>query len=53
MQETINQLPPHLLKIAPKAENFPSKEAYEEAKAFFIHRVRRTIRAPLRASPQK
>jgi hypothetical protein len=53
MQKAINQLPSHLSKIAPKPENFPNKEAYEEAKAFFIHRVRRTIRAPLRASPQK
>jgi hypothetical protein len=47
------KLPQHLAVLAPKPEDFPNKEAYEEAKAFFNHRVRRTIRAPLKASPQK
>lgn len=38
------KLPPHVLEMAPKREDFPSQEEYEEAKAFFLHRFRHTAR---------
>jgi hypothetical protein len=36
-------LPAHLKRLAPKREDYPSEEAYEEAKAYFRQRVGRTI----------
>ena len=34
-----------LLALAPKREDFPSLEAYEEAAAYFRHRMRGVIRS--------
>ena len=38
------RLPPEIAKLAPKPENYEDKEEYEEAKAFFLHRVKHLAR---------
>jgi hypothetical protein len=43
MQQKL-KLPPHVLEMAPKREDFQTQEEYEEAKAFFLHRFRHTAR---------
>lgn len=40
-----------LLALAPKREDFPSLEAYEEAEAYFRHRMRGVIRNRSSGSP--
>ena len=51
--EQTHKLPQHLVHLAPKRENFPTQEEYEEAKAYFLHRVKGTIRRRSSASPQR
>lgn len=42
-------LPQHLEKMRPKRENFQTQEEYEEALAYFRHRLK-GLRRPLKAS---
>jgi hypothetical protein len=42
-----------LLELAPKREDFPSQEAYEDARAFFRHQMRGVIRPRSSGSPEK
>ena len=42
-------LHPHLEKMRPKRESFQTQEEYEEALAFFRHRMK-GLRRPLKAS---
>ena len=42
-------LHPYLEKMRPKRENFQTQEEYEEALAFFRHRLK-GLRRPLKAS---
>jgi hypothetical protein len=37
-------LPPQIAKLAPKRENYPDQESFEEAKAFFLHRFKTPAR---------
>ena len=34
------KMPPHIAKLAPKRENYPSDEAYQEAKESFLHSIK-------------
>jgi len=46
-QRNPHALPPHILKHAPKRENFRSQEEYEEAEAYFRHRLKGLVRRSL------
>lgn len=43
-----SDLPEHIKKLAPKRENFTTEEEYQEAKAYFIHRLKGKIRPPIK-----
>jgi hypothetical protein len=47
MNRSPTKMPPELARLAPKRENFASEEDYEEARAFFIHRIAHLVRRPL------
>ncbi len=38
------KMPPHIAKLAPKREDYPSDEAYKEAKEFFLHRIKHLLK---------
>lgn len=44
MSEQKLELHPSILQHAPKRENFPNHEEYEEAVAFFKHRTKHLLR---------
>lgn len=47
------KLPEHLHHLAPKREDYPSQEDYEEARAYYRHRFRAAAQSPSKASPAK
>jgi hypothetical protein len=49
MDDQKQPLHPHLEKMRPKRESFQTQEEYEEALAFFRHRVK-GLRRPSKAS---
>jgi hypothetical protein len=49
MADKEHPLHPHFEKMRPKRESFPTQEEYEEALAFFKHRLK-GLRRPLKAS---
>jgi hypothetical protein len=38
------KMPPHIAKLAPKREDYPSEEAFQEAKDHFIHRIKHLLK---------
>ena len=49
----VNKIPQEHLKHAPKRENFQSQEEYEEAVAFFRHRVKHLSRVSPKTSASR
>ena len=43
------KMPPHVAKLAPKREDYPSEEAYQEAREFFLHRIKHLLKVFPRA----
>jgi hypothetical protein len=53
IMEQKSSIPAHMAHLAPKREKFRTQEEYEEAKAFFLHRIKGAVRRHSSASPQK
>lgn len=49
----VNKIPQEHLRHAPKREDFPSQEEYEEAVAFFRHRVKHLSKASPKTSASR